>query len=341
MSMGLNFRNMTSLLGMAAGVSFSLATASDAKDLTPAILYDLGGKYDKSFNEPAFNGATRFAEEHDISLMEFEPQTDAQKEQALRAFADRGGNPIITIGFSWQPYIEKVAPEYPDVDFAIIDSVVDLPNVRSVNFAYNEGSFMVGALAGLKTETNTVGFVGGMDIPVIRDFLCGYTHGVHYTNPEATVISNMTGTTPSAWNDPARGRELTLGQYEQGADIVHGAAGGTTVGVLQAAADAGKLAIGVGPNQNGIQPGSVLTTNTAALDVAVYETFNAALTGNWEAGNVVLGLAEDGVGWSLDEHNRGLLSDEEIARMEQVKQDVTDGTVVVPSYFTNGSCPES
>ncbi len=337
--MTFRYANKATQVATAIGLCVWATTAALAEDIRPAILYDLGGKFDKSFNEPAFNGAKKFTDEHGMRLLEFEPQTAAQKEQALRAFADQGGDPIIAVGFSWQPYIEKVAPEYPDARFAIIDTVVDLPNVRSVTFAYNEGSFIVGALAGLKTETGTVGFVGGMDIPIIRDFQCGYEHGVRYTRPDAKVIANMTGTTPAAWNDPARGRELTLGQFEQGADIVHGAAGGTTVGVLQAAADSGKLAIGVGANQNGIQPGSVLTTNAAALDVAVYETFKSAQEGNWKSETVVLGLSNDGVGWILDDNNRPLLTEEDLAKMEQVKQDVVDGKIKVPSYFTNGSCP--
>ncbi len=336
-------RKIWNLLATTAAVVIAASTcgpiAALADDIKPAILYDLGGKFDKSFNEPAFNGAKKFADEHRLSLIEFEPQTEAQREQALRTFAEQGGNPIVTVGFAWQPALEKVAPEYPDSRFIIVDTTVDLPNVESIEFAYNEGSFLVGALAGLKTKTGTVGFVGGMDIPIIRDFACGYQHGVHLTKPGAKVIVNMAGTTPAAWTDPARGRELTLGQYEQGADIVHGAAGATTLGVLQAAADAGKLAIGVGSNQDDVQPGHVLTTNSAALDVAVYKAFDAAQKGTWKPGRVVLGVKEDGVGWTLDDHNRPLLTDADIAKMNEIKQSIADGKIKVPSYLANGNCP--
>ncbi|MBD9627084.1 BMP family ABC transporter substrate-binding protein [Ensifer sp. ENS06] len=313
--------------------------AARAEDIKPAILYDLGGKFDKSFNEPAFDGARKFVDEHNLELMEFEPQTEAQREQALRTFAEQGGNPILAVGFAWQPALEKVAPEFPDAKFIIVDTTVDLPNVESIEFAYNEGSFLVGALAGLKTKTGTVGFVGGMDIPIIRDFACGYQAGVHLTKPGAKVIVNMAGTTPAAWTDPARGRELTLGQFEQGADIVHGAAGATTLGVLQAAADAKKLAIGVGTNQNDVQPGHVLTTNNAALDVAVYKAFESAQNGTWKPGSVVLGVKDRGVDWVLDDNNRPLLTDEDIAKMNEIKQSIVDGKIKVPSYLTNGTCP--
>ena len=317
------------------------AGAALAQDVQPALLYDLGGKFDRSFNENAYDGAARFAEEMGLTLMEFEPQNETQREQALRTFAEQGADPIVTVGFSYGPVLETVAPEFPDTRFVLVDAAVDLPNVQSLQFAYDEGSFVVGALAGLKTQTDTVGFVGGMDIPIIRQFACAYAAGVHHTNPDATVIENMTGTTPAAWTDPTRGRELTLGQFEQGADIVHGAAGGTTLGVLQAAADAGKLAIGVGTNQNGIQPGHVLTTNIAALDVAVYGTFQDAMNGTWEPGAKVLGIADEGVGWVLDENNRSLVTPEDEARMEEIMQGIVAGEVEVPNYLESGGCSGS
>lgn len=325
----------------AAVLALDLTTSSLASDIKPALLYDLGGKFDRSFNENAFNGAEKFKKEKGVSFLEFEPNNDAQREQALRTFAQRGADPIITVGFAWALTLEKIAPQYPNTRFVIIDSKVDLPNIQSIEFAYNEGAFIVGALAGLKTKTGSIGFVGGMDIPIIRSFECGYETGARHTRPDIKVIENMTGTTPSAWTDPARGRELALGQYDRGADIVFAAAGGTTMGVLQAAADVDKLAIGVGTNQNGVHPGHVLTSATAGIDVAVYRTLSDAADGSWKAGVLRLGVKEGGVGWYLDENNRPLLTDDDIAKVNAIEADIASGKVKVPEYIETNSCPKA
>ncbi|WP_136616879.1 MULTISPECIES: BMP family lipoprotein [Mesorhizobium] len=324
----------------AAILALELTSSSLASDIKPALLYDLGGKFDRSFNENAFNGAEKFKKERGVPFLEFEPNNDAQREQALRTFAQRGADPIITVGFPWALTLEKIAPQYPNTRFVLIDSKVNLPNVQSIEFAYNEGAFIVGALAGLKTKTGSIGFVGGMDIPIIRSFECGYETGARHTRPDIKVIENMTGTTPSAWADPARGRELALGQYDRGADIVFAAAGGTTMGVLQAAADADKLAIGVGTNQNGVHPGHVLTSATAGIDVAVYRTLSDASDGNWKAGVLRLGVKEGGVGWYLDENNRPLLTDDDIAKVKTIEADIASGKVKVPEYIETNSCPK-
>ncbi|MFC5757816.1 BMP family lipoprotein [Rhizobium sp. GCM10022189] len=330
-------------LGLTTALVVALAASNScggyAADIKPALLYDLGGKFDRGFNESAFNGATRFKKEKGIPFMEFEPSNDAQRDQALLTFAKQGANPIVAVGFTWELAIKKIAPKFPGSHFVIVDSHVDLPNVQSVEFAYNEGAFMVGALAGLKTKTNAVGFVGGMDIPLIRDYQCAYSHGAHYTNSKTSIVANMTGTTPAAWSDPARGRELALGQYDRGADIVFAAAGGTTLGVLQAAADAGKLAIGVDTNQNGFQPGHVLTSAVSATDVAVYIALDDALSGKWHPGARHLGLEDGAVGWALDDNNRPLLTDEDVAKMNSLRDDIVSGKIKVPDFVKAGSCP--
>ena len=327
----------------AAGLALLMLTAiaeeTAASEIKPAVLYDLGGKFDRGFNESAYNGATRFKKEKGIPFLEFEPNNDAQREQALQTFARQGANPIVTVGFTWELAVKKIAPKFPNAHFVIVDSEVDLPNVQSIEFAYNEGAFMVGALAGLKTKTNTLGFVGGMDIPLIRDYECAYNHGAKYTNPKTSVVANMTGTTPAAWSDPARGRELALGQYDRGADIVFAAAGGTTLGVLQAAADAGRLAIGVDTNQNGVQPGHVLTSAMSATDVAVYVALMDSLDGKWAAGARHLGLKDGAINWALDDHNRPMLTAEDIAKMDAIKADIIAGKRVVPDYVRTGNCP--
>ena len=186
--------------------------------------------------------------------------------------------------------------------------MVEQPNVQSVVFKEHEGSFLVGMAAALASKTGKVGFVGGMDIPLIRNFAHGYEQGVKHVDPDAEVFVNMTGTTPAAWNDPAKGAELAQSQFDRGADVVYAAAGGTGLGVLQAAADSGKLSIGVDSNQNYLHPGSVLTSMLKRVDVAVYNAFKTAMEGTWEPGVKSLGLAEDGVGYALDEHNRELIT---------------------------------
>jgi basic membrane protein A len=189
----------------------------------------------------------------------------------------------------------------------------------------------------MASETGTVGFVGGMDIPLIRKFACGYAQGVKAVNPDATVVANMTGTTPAAWNDPVKGSELTKSQISQGADVIYAAAGGTGVGVLQTAADEGKLSIGVDSNQNYLHPGSVLTSMLKRVDVAVYDAMKAGDA--VETGVFVLGLAEDGVGYAMDENNAELVTPEMAAAVEEAKAKIVAGELEVVSYYANDSCP--
>ena len=248
----------------------TLMAVSGAAGADPAVIYDMGGKFDKSFNQAAYDGAERWKKETGKAYLEFEISNPAQREQAQRRMAERGADPIVGIGFSQGSAVEKVAKDFPKIKFAIVDSVVKLPNVQSIVFAEHEGSFLVGMMAAIASKTGKVGFVGGMDIPLIRKFQCGYEQGARYANPKVQVSGNMTGTTPSAWNDPARGAELAKAQFASGVDVVFAAAGGTGIGVYQAAKDSGKLAIGVDSNQNHIQPGTMLTSMVKRVDVAVY-----------------------------------------------------------------------
>ncbi len=316
-----------------------LAATAAAADIKPAVVFDMGGKFDKSFNEGIYNGLEKFRMETGVAYGEFEVTNETQREQALRNFARRGFDPVIAVGFAQGPALETVAKEFPDIRFSIIDMVVDLPNVQSLIFKEHEGSFLVGVLAALKSETGKVGFVGGMDIGLIRRFGCGYEQGVKYVNPDAQVYSNMTGTTPAAWNDPVKGGELAKSQFDRGADIVYAAAGGTGLGVLQAAADLGKLSIGVDSNQNYLHPGSVLTSMLKRVDVAVYNVFKAANEGAWTSGVRVLGLAEDGVGWALDEHNAKLITAEMKAAVEKARADIIGGRITVHDYMSDNRCP--
>jgi basic membrane protein A len=325
---------MKTLMGATAALAVSAVGAlADG----PAIIFDLGGKFDRSFNEAAFNGAQRWAEETGGEYREIELQSDAQREQAMRRLAEAGSNPIVMAGFSQATPLSVVAPDYPDTTFVIIDGVVEAPNVRSVIFSEHEGSYLVGMLAAMASETGTVGFVGGMDIPLISRFACGYAQGVVAVNPEATVIANMTGTTPAAWNDPVRGGELTRGQIAQGADVVYAAAGGTGLGVLQVAADEGIFSIGVDSNQNYLHPGSVLTSMLKRVDVAVYDAFTTGA--ELETGIHVFGLAEEGVGYALDEFNAELITEEMIAAVEAAQAAIIAGEIVVHNFSDDGTCP--
>jgi basic membrane protein A len=325
---------MKSILGSVAAMALT-ATAALAD---PAIIFDLGGKFDKSFNEAAFAGAQRWADETGGSFREIELQSEAQREQALRRFAEAGNNPIVMAGFAFADALGKVAPDYPDTKFAVIDvNWLSMPNVRGIGFNEHEGSYLVGMLAAQASKTGTVGFVGGMDIPLIRRFGCGFAQGVLAVNSDATVIANMTGTTPAAWNDPVKGSELTKAQISQGADVVFAAAGGTGVGVLQTAADEGILSIGVDSNQNYLHSGKVLTSMMKRVDNAVYDAFTQG--NNLETGNFQMGVANGGVGYALDEHNAALISADMQAAVDAAAAAMTAGTLSVHDYTSDETCP--
>jgi len=299
----------------------------------PAVVYDMGGKFDKSFNQAAHQGAERWKRETGQAYLEFEIANEAQREQALRRMADKGASPVIAVGFSQATALEKVAREQPQRAFALIDAVVRLPNVESVVFKEQEGSFLVGMLAALASKTGQVGFVGGMDIPLIRKFQCGYEQGARHANPKVQVRAAMTGTTPAAWSDPTRGAELAKAQFAQGVDVVFAAAGGTGVGVYQAARDAGKLAIGVDSNQNHLQPGTMLTSMVKRVDVAVY-----TLAKKTTPGVTVLGLKEGGVDYALDEHNAKLVTPAMKQKVDAAKADIVAGRIKVADYMADGAC---
>lgn len=319
-------------LGLTAG-------AASAAEIRPAVLYDLGGKFDKSFNEAAYAGAESFKKDTGVDYRDFEIQNDAQREQALRNFARKGFSPIVAIGFTQATAVEKVAKEFPDLQFAIVDMVVDLPNVRSIVFKEQEGSWLVGVLAASASKTHEIGFVGGMDIPLIRKFACGYVGGAKSIDPKIEVLQNMTGTTGAAWNDPVKGGELAKSQIDRGADVIYHAAGGTGLGVLQAAADAGKLGIGVDSNQNRLHPGKVLTSMVKRVDVAVYDAFKDARADKWSSGVRVLGLGEGGVGWALDDDNKALITPAMKAAVDKAEKDIRSGAVVVHDYMADKTCP--
>lgn len=321
---------------LAAGLGLSALLAGTAL-ADPGLIYDLGGKFDKSFNEAAYNGAEAWKAASGGNYTDFEITDAAQREQALRRMAQQGANPIVVMSFNWESILPALADEYPDTRFVLIDAVVDKPNVRSVVFDEHTGSFLVGALAALKSNTGKYGFVGGQDVPLIHKFYCGYAQGAKAVNSGAEVFENYVGTTPEAWSNPAVGAELAQAAFDRGAEVVFAAAGGSGLGVIQAAKDNGKFAIGVDSNQNYLQPGTVLTSMVKRVDVAVQNAFNDGP--ELQTGTVVMGLANDGVSYAVDEHNAALITDDMKAKLEELKAKVIAGEIQVHNYLDDNQCP--
>ena len=326
---------MSLMKSLLTGACLSLLPLAALAD--PALIFDLGGKFDKSFNEAAYVGAERWKAETGGSYKELEMQSEAQREQALRRLAETGANPIVMTGFAFGEVLGKVAPDYPDTKFVIIDMVVDQPNVQSIVFSEPEGSYLAGVMAAMASKSGTVGFIGGMDVPLIHKFECGYAQGVKATNPDAKVLINYTGTTPAAWNDPVKGGELVKAQISQGADVIYAAAGGTGIGVLQAAADANILSIGVDSNQNHLHPGKVLTSMVKGVDNSVYDAFKAGA--DVEPGIKVMDLASGGVSVAMDDNNKPLVTPEMQAAVDAASKGIIDGTIKVHDYMTDNTCP--
>ena len=293
------------------------------------IVFDIGGKDDRSFNSAANLGMLKAKKELPILLRDVEPGDPTSIEPALRAFSQYGYNLIAGVGFVQGPIIRQIAADYPQLHFVVIDSVADLPNVASLLFREHEGSFLVGMIAAAKSRTGILGFVGGMDIPLIHKFATGYEEGARYVNPNIRVIRNYVGITDAAWNNPGKGRELANSQYEQGADVIFQAAGNSGLGVFDAAEAYGKYAIGVDSNQNWIKPGYILTSMLKRIENAVYSIVRDEVEGKFQGGVHVYGLENDGVDYALDEYNRDLIPAELIERVEQAKREIIAGRLRV------------
>lgn len=318
----------------AAGILFAWALGFAAQaHAQPALIFEFGGKNDKSFGQAAWEGAERWKKQTGKPYLEFEISNAAQREQAARRFAQRGASPIVGVGFPQASSIEAVAREFPATRFAIVDSVVALPNVQSFVYREHEGAFLAGLLAALASKSGKLGFVGGQDIPLVRKVLCGYEQGARYGNQNVQVLWAMTGTTNAAWTDPARGAELARTQAAQGADVVFAAAGTTGLGVLQAAADLGLLGIGVDSNQNGLHPGRMLTSMLKRTDVAVFRAFEGV-----RPGLTSLGLKEGGLDLAYDEHNARLVTPAMRARVDAAKAEIVAGRLNVVDWTVAKTC---
>jgi basic membrane protein A and related proteins len=336
-------------LVVSPGCSQQSYANDDTTGTRVGIVFDIGGKDDRSFNAAAWRGVRcaetgKFPDGTDcgkpalgIVLRDVEPGSPVNIEPAIRAFAERHYDLVIGIGFAQAPIIETVARDYPDIHFAVVDGVSQLPNVASLVFKEHEGSYLVGILAAETTKTGTIGFLGGMDIGLIHRFLKGYEEGAKSVNPNIRVIPNYVGVTDAAWNNPGKGKELALAQIAKGADVIFPAAGNSGLGAFDAVEEMGKdqngrathFVIGVDSNQNMVKPGFVLTSMTKRVDNAVYQIVQDVVNHQFHAGLHVFGLESDGVGYAVDQYNRDLLSPEAIRAAEDAKKKIIAGQIKV------------
>ncbi len=313
------------LMILAAG---PIADASATKPIKVGLVLSVSGRGDNAFNDMAWSGAEMARKELGITFQYSEPGAELSAvEQTLATYARLKYDLIISIGFGHQDVVNKVAKAFPDQKFAIVDAEVELPNVASLVFKEHEGSFLVGALAAMKTETKKIGFVGGVDSPLIRKFHLGYEQGAKYIEPGIVVLSSYVG----SFRDPLQGKELALAQYDKGADIVYQAAGSSGMGVIDAAKDRKLLAIGVDSNQNWIVPGNVLSSMLKRVDLAVFDTIKNVVDEQFSAGIHVFGLAEGGVDYALDEYNKDLITDDMISELKVIKEKIVKGEIQVKS----------
>ncbi|MGQ9367211.1 BMP family lipoprotein [Azospirillum sp. ST 5-10] len=321
-------RRLASVL-LAGALVPALPVAATAGDFVPALIYAVGQKFDKSFNEGAFRGAEAFTAETGVRVTEAQPQAVAQFEQTVNAVVRRGATDVVVIGFYYATPLAEIAARHPGTRFTIVDAVVDGPNVQSIVFKEQEGTFLVGILAALASKSGTIGFVGALDIPLLRKFIAGYQQGARHARPATTVLVNFVGTTPDAFNDPTTGAEVARSQFQRGADVVFAGAGTSNFGVFAAAAEAGRLAIGVDSNQNPLYPGTILTSMLKRTDEAVIRALRSGRDGTWRAGVQALGLAERAVDYAVDDNNRPLLTPAMVTMVEDAREAIVAGGIVV------------
>ncbi|MGI9952122.1 BMP family ABC transporter substrate-binding protein [Moorellaceae bacterium AZ2] len=307
----------------------SSPAADEGQPLKVGLLTGVAGLGDKSFNDLAYEGAKKAEAELNIQLKVVEPPDLASTEGLLRDLARAGNDLVIGVGFDMAEPMAKVAAEFPDTKFAIVDATVDQPNVASLVFKEHEGSFLVGALAGMMTETNKIGAIPAMDIPFLNRFTKAYEQGAKYVNPEVQVIVQPIGSDFSAFNDPAKAKSIALAMYNQGVDIIYHAAGGSGAGLFEAAKEAKKYAIGCNSDQDYMAEGLVLTSMMKRVDVAVYNTIKEAVEGNFKGGEKVFGVDNGGIGISEMKYTKDLIGNERIQKLEELKKGIIDGTIKV------------
>lgn len=307
------------------------------------IVFDIGGKNDRSFNAAAWEGVKRARNDMPICLYDVEPGNPTSIEPAMRAFAEKNFDLIIGVGFAQGPIMQKVAEDYPDIKFAIVDGVIfekdgktPKSNVASLVFREHEGSYLVGMIAAAKSKTGVLGFLGGMDIPLIHKFETGYEEGARSVNPKIKVLPSYVGVTDGAWNNPGKGKELALSQIDKGADVIFTAAGNSGLGAFDAVeqygktnGEAAKFVIGVDSNQNMVKPGFVLTSMVKRVDNAVYDVVKEVLNGGFRSGFHAFGLEKDGVAYAMDENNKSLIPEDVLKKVEEAKAKIVAGEIKV------------
>ena len=298
-------------------------------------MFDVGGRGDKSFNDAAYRGLERAKQELGVEFQTLETGEGADREAQMRQLAARGSKLVFGVGFLFSDDIRQLAQEFPDVKFACVDYTVKEgetlpPNLAALEFREEEGSFLVGALAALTSKTGKVGFVGGMEIPLIKKFEAGYRAGVKAARPSTEVLVKYAGSTGSAFKDPAKGKELALAEYHQGADVIFHASGSTGLGVFEAAREMNRLAIGVDSDQYDEAPGFILSSMVKRVENAVFDTIRDAQSGAWKGGIQVFGLKENGVDWVYDERNRALVPAPVKATLDSLRAEIVAGRITVP-----------
>jgi basic membrane protein A len=325
-------------LGLLAVRAGGGATTTSGPHVRAGVVFDVGGRGDKSFNDSAWRGLDRAVRELGVEAEYIEPGEGADRESGIRLLTAAGFDLILGVGFIFSDDLYAIATEYPKTHFACVDYakfdahgfVPPPPNMVALKFREEEGAFLVGALAALVSKTHVIGFVGGMDIPLIHKFEAGYRAGAHYVCPSCRVLIGYAGVTGDAFKNPAKGKELALSQYASTADIVFHAAGTTGLGVFEAARETGNYAIGVDADQWDEAPGRILTSMTKVVDVSVFETVRRVRDGEWQGGVLQFGLKEGGVDYVYDEHNKALIGEAVHARVEELRRKIIDGKIQVP-----------
>lgn len=335
-----HFRIAKSIFRAALALLVVTPSFAGAADFQVGLLLDKAGKDDASFNASAYRGVQRAERELGVKSKTVEAKDSAAAKALLRSLAAKKIDLILAIGFSQAGAVKETATAMPLSKFVLVDSEIKLPNVTSVMFAEHEGSFLVGAMAAMKSKTNSVGFIGGMDVPLIRRFAMGYEAGAKYINPKIKVPAAYVGVTGDAFNNPPKAKELALLQYSQGADVIFHAAGSSGKGLFDAAEEKKFFAIGVDSNQNSAKPGRVLTSMIKSVDVAVFEAIKAAKAGSLKGGETVHhGFATGGIDMALDEHNRSLMTPDMLKKADEIKAGVKSGKITVPDYYKIGAKP--
>jgi len=333
---------LTSFFTFFCALSYTSITAAALK---VGLVLDKGGKDDKSFNSSAFEGAKKAEKELGIELKYVEAADTNAFENLHKSFSKKKMDLIIGIGFAQLEAIKKVSKQFPEQKFALVDGELTAPNVKSILFEEHEGSFLVGALAALKSKASKFGFIGGMDIPLIRRFYLGYEAGVKKINPSAQLLQHSIGVSGEAWNNPAKAKELAMAQFNQGVEVIFVAAGASGSGVFDAteemnskkgkapSGEAKFFAIGVDSNQNWIKPGLILSSMLKRVDIGVFETIKEVSEGKFQSGIVRYGLKSKAVDYAVDNHNSKLITSEMMARLEDLKKQILDGKIKVPDYY--------